>query len=281
VQSKPKEDPKQEEEKNKGEDADSGGTGTKMALDEGRMGKKDSTRATGQYAMKNNNADPQLAREQAIDEAKRSGVLGELMSKQGGAFASLTGTADFSSGLEDQDIYGGLLGNEHGEMAGGFGFGISGTGPGGGGTGWGTIGTGRYGTIGHGSGTGTGFGSGSGTGGLRGRKARAPQVQFGSVSSTGDLDKNIIRRYIRRKLPRIRNCYEKELLANDGLAGTVVTQFQITSDGTVQGASAGGMGNPKVEECVADAIRSIQFPKPKGGGRVNVRYPFHFRSSSE
>src|SRR5262249_6178582 len=76
VQAKPKEDPKQEEDKKEGKEENSGGTGTKMALDEGKMGKKDSTRASGQYAMKNNNADPQLAKEQAIDNARRTGILG-------------------------------------------------------------------------------------------------------------------------------------------------------------------------------------------------------------
>jgi hypothetical protein len=162
-------------------------------------------------------------------------------------------------------------------MAGGWGYGVNGVGPGGGGTGWNTIGTGKYGLIGHGSGTGSGYGSGSGRGGMRGRKASAPQIRIGNASATGDLDKNIIRRYIRRKLPRIRYCYEKELLVKPSLSGTVVTQFQISPQGVVQGATAGGMGDKGVEDCVADAIRSIQFPKPKGGGFVNVRYPFIFQ----
>jgi hypothetical protein len=39
------------------------------------------------------------------------------------------------------------------------------------------------------------------------------------------------------------------------------------------------MGDKKVESCVAGVIRSIQFPKPKGGGYVNVRYPFIFRAA--
>jgi hypothetical protein len=278
IDNKPQEDPLQEEEEElDGDEEDSGGTGTKMALDEGKMGKKESTRATGQYAMKNNNADPQLAKAQAMDQARKAGVLGLLSQQPGGAFASLTGTADFSSGLDDRDVYGGLLGNEVGEMAGGWGYGISGVGPGGGGTGWGTIGTGNYGTIGHGSGTGSGYGTGSGKGGMRGRKSKPPQVRIGNVSATGDLDKNIIRRYIRRKLPRIRHCYEKELLVKPGLAGTVVTQFQISPAGTVQGANAKGIGSKEVESCVAAAIKSIQFPKPKGGGYVNVRYPFTFQ----
>jgi hypothetical protein len=278
VQSKPQEDPKTEEEKlDSGDDDASGGTGTKMALDEGKMGSKESTRQSGQYAMKNNNADPQLAKFQAIDNARKAGVLGVLQKMPGGAFASLTGTADFSSGIDDRDVYGGLIGTEVGEMAGGWGYGTQGVGPGGGGTGWGTIGTGKYGLIGHGSGTGTGYGTGSGRGGMRGRKASAPQIRIGNASATGDLDKNIIRRYIRRKLPRIRYCYEKELLVKPSLTGTVVTQFQISPQGVVQGATAAGMGDKGVEDCVAEAIRSIQFPKPKGGGFVNVRYPFIFQ----
>ncbi|MBT8494290.1 MAG: hypothetical protein KJO07_14645, partial [Deltaproteobacteria bacterium] len=57
---------------------DIGGTGTKMALEEGKMGRKESTRATGQYAMKNNNAEPQLAKQQAIESAREAGVLGTL-----------------------------------------------------------------------------------------------------------------------------------------------------------------------------------------------------------
>jgi pSer/pThr/pTyr-binding forkhead associated (FHA) protein len=278
VQSKPQEDPKQEEEEiDNGKEDDSGGTGTKMALTEGKMGKKESTRQSGQFAMKDNKADPQLAKQQALDRASKAGILGILQQRPGGAFASLTGTGDFSSGLDDRDVYGGLIGNEVGEMAGGWGYGISGVGPGGGGTGWGTIGTGRYGTIGHGSGTGSGYGTGSGRGGMRGRKARPPQVRIGNATATGDLDKNIIRRYIRRKLPQIRHCYEKQLLVKPSLAGTVVTQFQISPQGKVQGASASGIGDKGVESCVAGAIRSIQFPKPKGGGFVNVRYPFTFR----
>ena len=73
-------------------EADFGGTGTKMALDEGKMGRKDSTRASGQFAMRNNNADPQLAREQAMDSARRAGILGALNG---------SGAASGSSGLDN------------------------------------------------------------------------------------------------------------------------------------------------------------------------------------
>ncbi|HVV88624.1 MAG TPA: AgmX/PglI C-terminal domain-containing protein [Kofleriaceae bacterium] len=257
-------------------DDDSGGTGTAMALDEGKMGKKDSDRAAGQFEMKKNADQEQLARQNALEQARTAGVLGAAQMLAGGTFASQTGTGDISSGFDDMDIQGGLLGDAPGEMNGGFGFGRSGFGPGGGGTGWGTIGTGRYGTIGHGSGTGSGYGIGNGRGGMRGRTAAVPSVRIGQPNSVGDLDKAIIRRYIKRNIQKISYCYEKQLLAHPTLEGTVATQFFISPMGTVPQAQASGV-DPEVSSCVASVLKSIEFPKPKGGGGVQVNYPFTFR----
>jgi hypothetical protein len=196
---------------------------------------------------------------------------------QQGAFASLTGTGDVSSGFDDSNIYGGLLGDEAGEMNGGSGFGRSGSG---GGTGWRAIATGRYGTIGRGSGTGHGYGIGGGRGGLHGRMSNVPTVSIGQPNAQGDLDKAIIRRYIKRNISKITYCYEKQLLVNPKLAGTVSTQFFITPNGDVASASGSGV-DPKVSSCVADVIKAIVFPKPKGGGGVQVNYPFTFRPADD
>ena len=101
-----------------GED-ESGGTGTAMALEEGKMGKKDSDRAEGQYKMAKEQSDDQLARQKAIEDARGAGAL--------------------SSGFDDANA-----------------FGKSGFGPGGGGTGWGTIGKGSGTGSGYGVGGGRG-----------------------------------------------------------------------------------------------------------------------------
>jgi pSer/pThr/pTyr-binding forkhead associated (FHA) protein len=271
--------PPEEDKPDDGKD-ESGGTGTAMALDEGKMGKKDSDRAEGQYKMQKTQEDPQLARQQAVEAARTAGILGSTAIMNGGAFASLTGTGDVSSGFDDSNIYGGLLGNEAGEMNGGFGFGRSGFGPGGGGTGWGTIGTGRYGTIGHGSGTGSGYGVGGGRGGMRGRTSAVPTVSIGQPNAQGDLDKAIIRRYIKRNIQKITYCYEKQLLAKPGLSGTVSTQFFISPNGNVTASNGSGV-DPEVANCVADVIHGIEFPKPKGGGGVQVNYPFTFRPAGQ
>ncbi len=202
---------------------------------------------------------------------RTAGILGSAALVQGGAFASLTGTGDVSAGFDDSNIYGGLLGNEPGDMNGGFGFGRAGFGPGGGGTGWGTIGTGRYGTIGH--------GAGYGSAGMRGRTGAVPTISIGQPNTQGDLDKAIIRRYIKRHLNEFSYCYEKQLLAKPQLEGTVSTQFFIDPKGTVDSAMATGV-DPEVASCVASVIKSIEFPKPKGGGGVQVSYPFTFRPAS-
>ncbi|MCB9560141.1 MAG: AgmX/PglI C-terminal domain-containing protein [Kofleriaceae bacterium] len=188
--------------------------------------------------------------------------------------ASTTGGAGDGAGDGDDGIAGGLLGDAPADAADGFGFGRSGFGPGGGGSGWGTIGTGRYGTIGHGSGTGSGYGVGGGRGGMRGRTASVPSVRIGAATVEGGLDRAIIRRYVRRNLPKITYCYEKQLLSDPGLAGQVATTFTITPDGTVTGATATGV-HAEVARCIAAVLATVQYPRPTGGA-VRVAYPFVF-----
>ncbi|HUS30082.1 MAG TPA: AgmX/PglI C-terminal domain-containing protein [Kofleriaceae bacterium] len=264
-----------------GVDGDSGGSGTSMALDPGRMGNVESQRADGQYKIEGR-IDPQLARQQAIEQARYAGILGSTSVTSGNAFVSLTGSFDASRGFDDTNIYGGKLGDEAGEMAGGFGYARSKFGPGGGGTGWGTICAGDFGTIGHGSGTGEGYGIGGGRCGTtcRGHVAATPSVSIGQPVAIGALDKAIIRRYIKRNIDKIRYCYEKTLLAKPGLSGTVSTQFFIAPDGHVSSAAAEGV-DVEVASCVADVIEGISFPRPSEGAGVQVSYPFTFERAGE
>ena len=54
---------------------------------------------------------------------------------------------------------------------------------------------------------------------MRGRTAAVPTVSIGQPNAQGDLDKAIIRRYIKRNIQKITYCYEKQLLAKPGLGG--------------------------------------------------------------
>ena len=120
-----------------------------------------------------------------------------------------------------------------------------------------------------------------GTGGVTLGYGHGPKhpghVQIGAPTSSGGLDKVVIRRYIRRNLNKIAYCYEKELAAKPDLSGVVTATFTIGGEGKVTASSAKGMDD-NVATCIADLIRAIEFPKPEGGGEVNVTsYPFSFR----
>ena len=268
-----------------------GGASATMAAAEGTMGRESSPRKTGRHTIKKRHeGDPQLAREKEIEVARRAGLLGAFYARPGGAFESLVSTKDYASGLGRDDVLGGRLGQDIAEMAGGWGYGTEKTGPGDDGDGWKTIGTGRYNTIGEGPDSGTDYGTGGpGTYKGPGRPPQGPKVDVGCRfddrsgcgRALGDLDRKIIRRYIRKKLPLVKHCYEKQLLVQPDLAGTVMTTFTISGNGAVLSAVAKGLGNRNVVACVEAALKSIQFPQPEGGGLVSVRYPFTFRPAHD
>jgi TonB family protein len=256
-----------------------GGKGKRHKGEEGKMGKKTSDKKQGLYGLKGpkDNIDPHLAKKLAEEEIKNAGILGVLKMAEGSHIASIFGR-DTALGTDAENVLGGLIGNQIGEAYGIGGLGLVGTGAGGGGTGEGTIGLGNLGTIGKGGGGGSGSGYGRGAGGLGGRRARAPEVMPGQANVRGSLDKEIIRRIIRRHINEVKYCYEQELTRKPELGGRVAVQFTIAANGQVVASvlQNSTMGNVRVETCVVNAVRRWEFPKPLGGGIVIVTYPFNF-----
>ncbi len=113
--------------------------------------------------------------------------------------------------------------------------------------------------------------------GMAARTAPEPTISLGELRVTGDLPKDIIRRYLKRNLQRLRYCYEKQLAATPTLAGTVTAEFTIGADGRVDSSKASGLKNPEAETCIATVIKAIEFPRPKSGA-VTVRAPLTLRS---
>jgi hypothetical protein len=355
--------PEEEDKPDDGED-ESGGTGTAMALDEGRMGKKDSDRAEGQYRMQKNQDDPQLVRQQAIEKAR----MATMLAPPDGAFASLTNqpnedgvptrlvgvqgavmedgkldplrtmiliapTAKATQLIKTIGLTDGAIAVSHGgkirplrlqfmrkdgrkrtnywlearvsangivveavpdkaievadlkQLAAALDkarkergaepeapvdvlvdpaidvqrlidvivaldtAGVR------------TIGLGEAPTGDE----------------LTRRGKRHPSLALGQPNAQGDLDKAIIRRYVKKDRDKLRDCYTKALVANSELEGTVMTQFFITPNGSVAQSTASGV-DPEVSSCVAGVIKKIEFPKPRGGGGVQVAYPLIFRN---
>ena len=119
--------------------------------------------------------------------------------------------------------------------------------------------------------------------GAEGLSAKKGIYTAGMPSETvvlGSMDPDVIRRILREHIPQFRYCYQKELdrASNDNLSGTIGLQFTIGASGHVSRAGLSGrtrLPGP-VKRCVVNVLRGIQFPRPLGGGTVEVKQPFNF-----
>lgn len=104
--------------------------------------------------------------------------------------------------------------------------------------------------------------------------APARPAQLDDTGAPGELDREIVRRYILRHHDPIRHCYEQRRMARPDLTGKVFARFDITPGGSVASATATGLDSA-VASCVADVIKDIGFPR--SGTGVHVNYMFDFR----
>lgn len=233
----------------------------------------DSDGAPGKPKIAHRSEQNTMARIDAMDRARDMGVAGVLRQNQQ-LFADFRSMSDFSSGPDAFDYWGN--GNPDGSSWTGFGDYRWGTRPGPGGPGDGIIAVDRYTTVATDD---LPWDSDGGPGTRPGHHAGVPDPQVSDATVVGGLDKALVRRHIKRRLPAIKYCYERALLVNKNLAGTVVADFLVDGKGVVLTASAHGMDDEEMESCIAEVIEGIQFPRPADGSSVQVRYPFHFRQS--
>ena len=237
------------------------------------MGKPSAKKQRGLYSFKGpKDAVPHLARNFDPDlSAREAGILGEMKRDSGHWLATPYGDA-FAQGNEDEDVWGGLDGDEVGEAFGVGGLGLIGTGRGGGGTGAGTIGLGNVGLIGKGSGGGPGAGTGRGgdrygNGGsglaFDKKKKRRPRLHIAKPKGGGNMDKDIIRRVVRAHINQIRHCYNQGLARDPNLRGRVAIQFSIGPTGRVPSAVVAQetIGDRNTANCMAKAVRRWKFPR--------------------
>ncbi len=220
-----------------------------------------------------------LKSSQRVSQARGAGMLGVLGRMSGQALASVFGRESAVSS-EAENALGALAGHTVGDAYGLGGLGLGG-GRGGGGSGAGGIGLGSWGAgFGGGGGGGGGFGGGGKGGyGIGKHGTRKVKVYAGTARVQGSLDKNIIRRVIRRHLAEVRFCYvSKGLATNQNLSGQVQVQFIISQTGSVTsvGVISSSLNHPATEACIQRSIRRWKFPRPEGG-IVVVKYPFNFK----
>ncbi len=185
------------------------------------------------------------------------GKVSTGLSSQGGGLSGGSGSSkDKSYGL-------GGLGKGNTVSTGGPGRAVAGIGGGAGGLGAGGSG---------------GPGGASSDGSRKALKAEAIVVPEGDPVVEGSLTREEIESVIKAHLSEIKICYERSLQGNKGLSGRIMTQFVIGSAGRVTSASISqsGINNSGLESCIVSAVKRWKFPNPRGGGSVNVSYPFMF-----
>ena len=240
--------------------------------DEGKAGKPDSPKTDGRLAIVGN-ASQRRPGKISAENAAVAGIIGVLAASAAPGPVSDVWNAN-AEGYDAVAAMGALFGANIGDNAGFNGLGMRGTGRHGGGTTDGAIGidTLQTGELARGT-------PGSRSLSMRGREARVPQAIIGSGAEVkGSLSKEAIRRVIHRNLPQVRFCYEQGLNARPDMAGRIAIQFMISPSGVVQHSAVAQstLGNPRVDQCVAAAVRRWTFPAPDGGGYVSVSYPFLF-----
>ena len=140
----------------------------------------------------------------------------------------------------------------------------------------GVAGLGGIGTKGAGGGKG-GYGSVSVA---SGEGAGISQIAVGQeVLLEGGLSKYAVRAAIAKYLNQVRACYETGLQKRPGLTGTVGVNFEISGMGTVNYSqvSKSSLGDKNVEKCITGKMMGWEFPRPRGGQVVKIRYPFLLR----
>jgi TonB family protein len=100
--------------------------------------------------------------------------------------------------------------------------------------------------------------------------------------AAGGLSKDAILSVVKQHQNEIKFCYEQQLLKDPQLAGKVVLDFTVGPDGRVTSANVADestLRGPAVGTCMTARVRRWKFPRPEGGGEVNVRFPWVFKAA--
>lgn len=132
-----------------------------------------------------------------------------------------------------------------------------------------------------------GGGAGGGLGGYgntlvasgEGKGISAIAVSNSDMVLEGGVSKYAINATIAKYLNQVRRCYEAELKNHPELQGLVEMSFEINATGKLNYAKVNKttLNSAAVEGCISNKMMDWQFPQPKGGVNVPVKYPFMLR----
>jgi hypothetical protein len=101
----------------------------------------------------------------------------------------------------------------------------------------------------------------------------------------GSMDPELLRKILREHIPQFRHCYQQELITNsEKVKGVIDLNFTISESGKVSKYAIKvkeAQFSQKGVNCMGQVLGLIDFPKPKGGGVVDVRQPLNFFAETE
>lgn len=131
-------------------------------------------------------------------------------------------------------------------------------------------------------------GNGSGSYGARGlasKKGFDSAYLEPKTVVLGSMDPELLRKILREYIPQFRHCYQQELITKDEkIKGIIDLNFTIDANGKVAKYDIrvkDAQFSKKGTNCMGNVLGLIEFPKPKGGGVVDVRQPLNFLSETE
>jgi outer membrane biosynthesis protein TonB len=120
-----------------------------------------------------------------------------------------------------------------------------------------------------------------GAGGLGGKD----NVTIIGVDGLGDdfrssIDKDAIRRLIRKNKNAIKGCYDRALSQNKGISGKVVLSWKIAAGGKMISpkVKSSSLNNSQIEQCIINRLMVLKFPEPGKNEIAEVDYPFVFKA---
>ena len=112
-----------------------------------------------------------------------------------------------------------------------------------------------------------------------GKGISAIAVSSSDMVLEGGISRYAINATIAKYLNQVRRCYETQLKTKPDIQGLVEMSFEINSTGMLNFARVNRttLKDKATEQCISKKMMTWQFPKPKGGVKVPVKYPFMLR----
>lgn len=106
---------------------------------------------------------------------------------------------------------------------------------------------------------------------------KKPNMPVAHEPLVGEIDPNLIERFIKQNRFQLQLCYELALRRNESATGTMNWKWRIDSRGLITDVAliSTTIKDSKMQTCVRQKISNWRFPRPRRGS-VEIVYPFEF-----